>query len=95
MVRGGGSCAEPALLPAAAAASACSRAAASAGASASSSGGPHGDDQVVGPGVGRRVEAHAAQQSRFSSVPIATWAAATPSTAATSRLTCIRVTESW
>ncbi len=79
--------------PADAAASACSIAA-TARSTASSSAARTATTRSLGPASGGS-KPMPRSRSRLSSVPIATWAADTPSTATTSRLTCIRVTESW
>ncbi len=82
----------PPELPADAAASACSIAAV-ARSTASSSAARTATTRSLGPAAGGS-KPMPRSRSRFSSVPIATCAATTPSTATTSRLTCIRVTES-
>ena len=84
----------PPAAPAELAASAASRAARAA-ATVSGSAARSATTRSLGPVPAGGAKPAPRIRSRLSSVPIATCAAETPSTRVTSRLTCIRVTESW
>ena len=83
----------PPVEPAEAAARACSSAA-RARSAASPSAARTATTRSFGPASAGAAKPMPRSRSRLSSVPIATWAADTPSTASTSRLTSMRVTES-